>query len=94
MATIEERIATLEAKIKQEKARKQKIEALKRTAESKAKRSMDTRRKILVGACILNSKEWPEERLREMLDAVLTRDDDRALFDLPALPLPAPPVTE
>ena len=95
MATLEERIATLEAKLKQEKARKQKIEALKRAAESKAKRSMDTRRKILVGACILakvERKEWPEDRLRDMLDAELTRADDRALFNLP--PLPAPPGTE
>ena len=93
MATIEERIATLEAKIKQEKARKQKFEARKRTAESKAKRSMETRRKILVGACILakvERKEWPEDRLRDMLDAELKRDDDRALFDLQ----PLPPVTE
>ena len=50
MATIDERIATLEAKLKQEKARKQRIEARKRAAESKLQRSQDTRRKILVGA--------------------------------------------
>ena len=47
MATIEERIAALETKLKQEKAKKQQIEARKRAAESKAKRSQDTRRKIL-----------------------------------------------
>ena len=56
MATIDERIATLEAKLKQEKARKQLIEARKRAAESKLKRSQDTRRKILVGAAVLGKR--------------------------------------
>ena len=87
MATIEERIAALEAKLKQEKAKKQQIEARKRAAESKAKRSQDTRRKILVGAAILakvERGEWPKDKLLAMMDATLTRADDRALFDLPA----------
>ena len=91
MATIDERIATLEAKLKQEKARKQLIEARKRAAESKLRRSQDTRRKILVGAAILGKVErgeWPREKLLALLDATLTRADDRALFDLPE------PVTE
>lgn len=86
MATIEERITALEKKLKQEKAKKQKIEALKRAAESKTKRSLDTRRKILVGAAILSKVErgeWPQDKLLAMLDASLTRADDRALFDLP-----------
>ena len=86
MATIDERIATLEAKLKQEKARKQLIEARKRAAESKLKRSQDTRRKILVGAAILakvERDEWPEAKLLALLDATLTRSDDRALFGLP-----------
>ena len=86
MATIDERIATLEAKLKQEKARKQLIEARKRAAESKLKRSQDTRRKILVGAAILakvERDEWPESKLLALLDATLTRADDRALFGLP-----------
>ena len=95
MATIEERIAALETKLKQEKAKKQQIEARKRAAESKAKRSIDTRRKILVGAAILakvERGEWPQDKLLAMLDASLTRADDRALFDLPA-PQPEQPTT-
>ena len=87
MATIDERIATLEAKLKQEKARKQLIEARKRAAESKLKRSQDTRRKILVGAAVLGKVErgeWSREKLLALLDATLTRTDDRVLFDLPA----------
>ena len=95
MATIEERIAALETKLKQEKAKKQQIEARKRAAESKAKRSQDTRRKILVGAAILakvERGEWPQDKLLAMLDASLTRADDRGLFDLPA-PKPEQPTT-
>lgn len=95
MATIEERIAALETKLKQEKAKKQQIEARKRAAESKVKRSIDTRRKILVGAAILakvERGEWPQDKLLAMLDASLTRADDRALFDLPA-PKPEQPTT-
>lgn len=87
MATIEERIAALEAKLKQEKAKKQQIEARKRAVESKKKRSDETRRKILVGAAILakvERGEWPQDKLLALLDASLTRADDRALFDLPA----------
>ncbi len=88
MATIEERIAALEAKLKQEKAKKQQIEARKRAVESKKKRSDETRRKILVGAAILakvERGEWPQEKLLALLDASLTRADDRALFDLPTV---------
>jgi len=86
MASIDERISVLETKLKQEKAKKQQKEARKRVAESKRKRSENTRRKILVGAAILakvEGGEWPKDKLLAMLDATLTRVDDRALFDLP-----------
>ncbi len=89
MATIDERIAALETKLKQERAKKQQIEARKRAAESRAKRSQDTRRKILVGAAILakvQRGEWPQDKLLALLDASLTRTDDRALFGLPENP--------
>jgi hypothetical protein len=86
MTSIDERIALLEVRLKQEKAKKQQIEARKRVAEAKAKRSQDTRRKILIGATILakvERGEWPQERLLAMLDQSLNRSDDRVLFDLP-----------
>ena len=85
MATIENTIASLEAKLKQAKAKKQQIEARKRALETKEERANDTRRKILVGAAILakvERGEWPRDKLLNMLDASLTRPDDRALFDL------------
>ncbi|WP_312283630.1 mobilization protein [Candidatus Igneacidithiobacillus taiwanensis] len=87
MQTIDERIAALEAKLKQEKAKKRQIEARKRAIESKRNRSQETRRKILVGAAILakvERGEWPEDRLLAMMDSALTRANDRALFGLPA----------
>jgi hypothetical protein len=87
MAGIEDTIAALETKLKQAKAKKQQIEARKRTAEAKVQRSMDTRRKILVGAAILGKverEEWPKEKLLSMLDSTLKRTDDRALFGLSA----------
>lgn len=93
MATVDERIAALETKLKQEKAKKQQIEARKRASESKRKRQDDTRRKVLVGAVILakvESGEWPESRLRELLDKTLTRPHDRELFGLQDLGGAAP----
>ena len=85
MATIEERIEALEKKLKQEKARKAQIESRKRIATAKIERQKDTRKKILVGAVILTKVErgeWQKEDLWAILDASLTRDDDRALFGL------------
>ena len=82
---IDKRIETLETKLKQAKALKQKQAAQKRAQESKLERQKDTRRKILVGAAILAKvvrEEWPRDKLLAMMDATLTRADDRALFDL------------
>jgi len=85
MAALDERIAALEGQLKQAKAKKRKIEARQRTLQSKKQRSEDTRRKILVGAAVLakvDSGEWPKERFYTMMDAALSRADDRALFEL------------
>lgn len=92
MTAIDDRIATLEAKLKQEKAKKQRLEAARKAAASKKLRAEETRRKILVGAAILAKVErgdWPKERLMEMLSSTLTRDDDRKLFDLAPLTTPS-----
>jgi uncharacterized protein YpiB (UPF0302 family) len=89
MARLADRIATLEAKLKEAKAKQQQIEARQRAAEVKRTRQQDTRRKVLVGALILGRVErgeWPREKLLAMLDAALTRADDRALFELPPVP--------
>lgn len=86
MATIDERIAKLEATLKQAKAQKQKIDARKRAAESKQKRATETRKKILIGAAIqsmIERGQWTAENLQKIMDQTLIRDDDRALFNLP-----------
>jgi hypothetical protein len=85
MDTIESRIEAAKKKLKQLTNQKQQVEARKRTEELKRKRTDDTRRKILVGAAILakvERGEWPETRLLDMMDKVLTRPDERALFAL------------
>jgi large subunit ribosomal protein L7/L12 len=89
MSTIDERIAALEAKLKQERAKKQKVEARLRAIEQKRKRAEDTRRKILAGALVLELMEQDEQtkqRFLARLDKYLTRADDRALFGLPEAP--------
>lgn len=92
MATIDEKIAKLEEehkkKINQLKAKNEQLEARKLTALLKGNKSRDTRRKILAGALILDIMEKDEaakNRFMVQLDKYLTRDDDRALFDLKSL---------
>lgn len=85
MATVDERIAALKEKLKQEQEKKAKIEAKKRAAEAKKVRADDTRKKVLVGAVILarvERGEWPADKLLAVMDKALTRSDDRALFGL------------
>lgn len=94
MATLDDKISELESKLKQAKAKKQQLDARKRSAESKSQRIMDIRKKILVGGAILSNVEsgqWPKEKLLTLLDSVLVRPDDRALFDLPIRSLPSTP---
>ena len=84
---LEERIETLQEKLKQLKVRQSRIDARKRARENAQARKDDTRRKILVGALILARVEqgrFSRADLQEWLDAALTRPDDRALFSLPA----------
>ena len=84
MPKLDDQIAQAEQRLKQLKVRQQRIEARKRTLDAKRNRKADTRRKILAGAIVLARAE--QGRLPELtgwLDDALTRDDDRALFELP-----------
>ena len=79
------RIAELEEKLRQLKAREQAVEARRRTLESRRSRKADTRRKILVGAVVLAKVargEIADSELRRWLDQALQRADDRELFQL------------
>lgn len=87
MARLDDRIATLQERLKQLQTQQQRAAARERTIASRRERKADTRRKILVGAIVLarvEQKRLPPAELRAWLDEALTRPDDRALFDLPA----------
>ena len=87
MVDLNERIATLEDRLKQLRAKQHKVETRRRTLETRKNRKDDTRRKILVGAIVLAKVEHGDmsgTQLRQWLSESLTRLDDRALFNLPA----------
>ena len=84
---LDERITALESRLKHMKAEQQRIAARQRALDAKRSRKDDTRRKILVGAIVMARIEQgrlSQADLRAWLDEVLTRPDDRALFELPA----------
>ena len=80
---VQSQIEALELKLKQAKEKAKKLKAAQAAALAKAERAKDTRRKILAGAVVLAKMD--RGQLVQMLDTVLTRTDDRALFDLPPL---------
>jgi hypothetical protein len=87
MPKVEERIATLESRLKELKAKQAQVNARRRATELRRERRDEVRRKILVGAIVLGRVERgeiKESELRHWLDEALSRDDDRALFELPA----------
>lgn len=89
MSKIEETIAALENQLKQVKALKQKIEARKKTLASKKTRAAETKKKILIGALMLDKMDQQEETrisILAELDQFLTRKSDRAIFGLPNNP--------
>jgi septal ring factor EnvC (AmiA/AmiB activator) len=88
MPKIVERIEVLEERLKQLKAKQQKIDARRRTLETRQARRADMRRKILAGAIVLAAVERDAQanaQFRQWLDQALTREDDRALFNLPPI---------
>jgi hypothetical protein len=98
MGQMEDRIAKAAAKLQQLKAAQQKKEALKRTRVNQRQRQDDTRRKVLIGAAVLAriaDGSYTQAKLHLLLDPVISRPEDRALFDLPARPdnTPSDPVT-
>ena len=86
---LNERISSLEQRLGQLRAQRQRDDQRKRTFESRKARKEDTRRKILIGALVLarvQQGRFSEEELKSWLDEALTRADDRALFGLSASP--------
>lgn len=82
---IEVRIQKQEEEIKRLKSLKRKAESRKRAKEREQQRKDDTRRKILIGACMLKITEENQEnhdKLMLQLDRYLTDNRDRVLFGL------------
>ena len=91
--TPEEQIAALEQKRAQIQNRLSRL----RSVESTKARKLDTRRKILAGACILALGERDADeakRLRGLLDEFLKMDRERALFSLAPRPKPPAPSSD
>jgi len=87
--SIATRIDMQQKKLAQLKAQRARMESTQKSRESKMQRAADTRRKILIGAVFLNAvaaNKIDNKFVRDMLDAALERDDDRALFSLPPRP--------
>ena len=86
MPKLEDKIAAAEAKVKQLKVRQRQIDARKRSLAARNERGKDLRRKILVGAIVLEkvkAGEIPTADLHRWIEPKITRAEDRALFDLP-----------
>ena len=61
--------------------------AKERNKHTQQQRKEDTRRKILLGALMMEmikKGELDEKKIRKKLDGYLTKDIDRKLFDLPS----------
>jgi hypothetical protein len=96
MAKLDEQISTLQERLTRLKVRQQHIDARKRAIVAQRERKIETRRKMLVGALILQKAKdglMDAQLLRSWLDQALTRADERALFELPPLAADAPAVS-
>lgn len=83
--TLEKRIQEQTEKLNQLRAQKQKAQNRLRAKEREQKRKDDTRRKILIGACMMKlAEDNPEanDRILRQLDRFLTEERDRKLFQL------------
>lgn len=76
-----QRVADLEIKLKQARALAQKQSNKLRHREQAASRKIETRKKVLLGAHML--EKHPTYVQSAEFESWLTRDDERALFGLP-----------
>lgn len=80
-------MSDLEKLLEKEKQLKARIQAAK-SKEREKERKLETRRKILIGAMVLegmkNSDDY-KEKIIQNLDKYLTKNKDRNLFGLPEI---------
>lgn len=88
-----ERAEALAKQAQQARAKAQRLEAKARAMQAGAERSRDTKRKVLIGAYVMaqaKAQGWELAALnigQQTLADYLVRDEDRALFSLPPIPL-------
>ena len=88
-----ERAAELAKQAQQARAKAQRLEAKARAMQAGAERSRETKRKVLLGAYVMaqvKAQGWDLSALnigQQPLADYLVRDEDRALFSLPPLPV-------
>lgn len=85
---LDEKIKAQEEKLKQLKAQRQAVLSREKAKEKQQARKDDTRRKILIGSCMLKitaEDDQARSKLLAQMDRYLTDDKDRKLFGL--LPL-------
>lgn len=92
LAAQKERLEKAAIKLKQEKAKMQRLAARSKYQETKKVRALDTRKKVLAGAYVLDRAEkdaGAKARLMAGLEEFLTRDADRELFGFSPLGSPS-----
>lgn len=88
-----ERAEALAKQAQQARAKAQRLEAKARSQQAGVERSRDTKRKVLLGAYVMaqaKAQGWDLSALhigQQPLADYLVRDDDRALFSLPPIPV-------
>lgn len=85
---LDSKIKAQEEKLKQLKAQRQAALAREKAKEKEQARKDDTRRKILIGSCMLKITEEDEQaraKLIAQMDRYLMDDRDRLLFNLTLL---------
>ena len=83
MTSLEERIAAAEQRLRALKARQVRSATRQRARDARQKRQEDLRRKILVGAVVLDLVERGEietSLLKKWVEEKVAREEDRVLF--------------
>ena len=88
-----ERAEALAKQAQQARVKAQRLESKARAQQAGVERSRDTKRKVLIGAYVMaqaKAQGWELAALhigQQPLADYLVRDEDRALFSLPPLPV-------
>jgi hypothetical protein len=86
--TMEQRIALAQQRLNQLKAQQAQKQRREKAEATRRQRQVDVRRKILAGAVLLDAVakcSFPQQQFMDMMDATLTRNDDREIFGLKPL---------